>query len=807
MRLLSVLFALTFLSTNCVAQFGPEIPITVQNQHPHDATAFDMDLDGDFDILYSAESGNYPEQQHIIGWFEQIPGGQIRHKIAHDFPLYGYYPSDLDQDGDVDLVAGSENQVVWFENLGDNDSWVMRTVNESFTPGVMRTADFDQDGDLDIVTAAFEGMVWFEQEGAEWLPHNLLLSDADGLETIDFDLDGDIDIVGSMDHPQPVVYWWENIEGEFTAHVIEDEVITAVFPVDVDSDGDMDVMAAGDDIVVYTNTPEGWSRELVYEFPPGGYEAGSSGVADLEGDGDYDFVVLNRYSQDYGDPSVYIIRKNGDAWNWEVATVGMPAPRDLSLADFDSDGLVDFLTSSYDFNQIAWLKQHQNWWEKMPVDGRLLRFTTHQTLDWDGDGDTDFLGITKDPNRIVWYEHDGEHWIVHYITDMLPEIGYVDSGDIDGDGDRDVIAIGNHRRTLAWYEAQGEQYIPHVIDNAWHEPQYNSFDNVVLGDLDEDSDLELVVYRSDLLVGYDRVGDSWGRELLAEIPHTSLDLDAGQAELVDMDQDGDLDLVTGFNGFRCYENTETHWIEHIVFDGTGGTHQLEIGDIDNDGDTDVAIDKNNLKIYMNLGDFAFNIIDLVMWVDAFDIADIDGDQDLDIVCSYWNGGDNDDDRLSQFEWTGDHYEESILDFSERHKIFFSDYEGDGDPDLFVSISGGFSWWENLYNNGAAGFGIAQLMIVEDEEGALPGSNELYKPYPNPFNASTTISVGLPMEAHVSLIVYNVTGREVARLAGGMLSAGKHRFVLDGSSLPSGLYFVRADFSDRVSQVRKLMLVK
>jgi len=62
--------------------------------------------------------------------------------------------------------------------------------------------------------------------------------------------------------------------------------------------------------------------------------------------------------------------------------------------------------------------------------------------------------------------------------------------------------------------------------------------------------------------------------------------------------------------------------------------------------------------------------------------------------------------------------------------------------------------------------------------------------PNPFNPSTTISYALPVDADVSLVVYDVLGREVAQLADGEVKAGYHNVIVDGSNWASGLYFCR-----------------
>ena len=55
--------------------------------------------------------------------------------------------------------------------------------------------------------------------------------------------------------------------------------------------------------------------------------------------------------------------------------------------------------------------------------------------------------------------------------------------------------------------------------------------------------------------------------------------------------------------------------------------------------------------------------------------------------------------------------------------------------------------------------------------ALPTEHALGHAYPNPFNPSTEIPFELPEAGPGSLVVYDVMGREVARLVDGPMEAG------------------------------------
>jgi len=99
----------------------------------------------------------------------------------------------------------------------------------------------------------------------------------------------------------------------------------------------------------------------------------------------------------------------------------------------------------------------------------------------------------------------------------------------------------------------------------------------------------------------------------------------------------------------------------------------------------------------------------------------------------------------------------------------------------------------------------------DSEFLIPSRFALNPNYPNPFNPSTTISMELPFTGHVNLVVYDILGREVARLVDGNLSFGTHRVQWDGRSssgspLASGVYFARMKASG-FSAIQKMVLVK
>jgi predicted outer membrane repeat protein len=106
------------------------------------------------------------------------------------------------------------------------------------------------------------------------------------------------------------------------------------------------------------------------------------------------------------------------------------------------------------------------------------------------------------------------------------------------------------------------------------------------------------------------------------------------------------------------------------------------------------------------------------------------------------------------------------------------------------------------------------LAVDDKPGMempLPVGFALYPAYPNPFNPRATIRYDLPLSSSVTLVVYDLQGREVRRLVEGHTEAGHHYVTWDGRdrnsrSLPSGIYIARL-FTPQYAKSIKMVLLK
>src|SRR5690606_32882524 len=89
-----------------------------------------------------------------------------------------------------------------------------------------------------------------------------------------------------------------------------------------------------------------------------------------------------------------------------------------------------------------------------------------------------------------------------------------------------------------------------------------------------------------------------------------------------------------------------------------------------------------------------------------------------------------------------------------------------------------SGWEAMEATGASA------------EAGLPGGFALSEPHPNPSASAARLTLDLAEAQAVTAEVLDALGRRVALLHAGPLGAGAHVLVVEGSSLPSGLYVVR-----------------
>ena len=88
----------------------------------------------------------------------------------------------------------------------------------------------------------------------------------------------------------------------------------------------------------------------------------------------------------------------------------------------------------------------------------------------------------------------------------------------------------------------------------------------------------------------------------------------------------------------------------------------------------------------------------------------------------------------------------------------------------------------------------------------PEKIRLTQNWPNPFNPATEIQYNLPEEMDITLMVYDIRGQLITRLAHGEQNAGIHRIHFNGEHLDSGIYFYQLK-TEHHTLTRRMVLLK
>lgn len=101
-------------------------------------------------------------------------------------------------------------------------------------------------------------------------------------------------------------------------------------------------------------------------------------------------------------------------------------------------------------------------------------------------------------------------------------------------------------------------------------------------------------------------------------------------------------------------------------------------------------------------------------------------------------------------------------------------------------------------------------LAQDVDVGIPSAFEVSQNYPNPSNPKSKINYAVSVSGKVEMKVYDISGREVAKLIDQVMEAGYYTAEFDGSNLASGVYFYRIvveGSSQNFSKTLKMVLIK
>lgn len=102
---------------------------------------------------------------------------------------------------------------------------------------------------------------------------------------------------------------------------------------------------------------------------------------------------------------------------------------------------------------------------------------------------------------------------------------------------------------------------------------------------------------------------------------------------------------------------------------------------------------------------------------------------------------------------------------------------------------------------------SSYILTEAVEGNFnPKEYTLEQNYPNPFNPVSNITFGLPTPSVVSLIIYDILGREMAELVDEFRPAGRYTVAVDAGRFASGIYFYELK-SGNIRITKKMVVIK
>ncbi len=371
MRLLKYFFfgVIVFTGYHSSAQF-PEFTFEVIAETEEDLlcqqSLADLDNDGDLDIVIGSNTGT-------IWWFENKDGKEFARHLLGENALTnkGGVVVDIDGDGLLDQVSGG----TWYKNPGNNtESW-KRFESGAIISYDMQAADLNNDGHPEIIsTSDIDGTyIYFPGNKPEKKWKKIEIGDgvAGGIAPMgigDLDNDGDLDIVRSN-------LWYDNLEGDaskwsehktlrFVNALGKYANSSRVYLVDMDGDGDLDVVQAESNI---ENGKIAWHekkdyRGLNWYLHPIASETmqdlHSLCVADFDNDGDYDvFSGAGPMSKE--------IYKRGFIWEnlvkggekWEKHEIMFKQECiDAVAGDMDGDGDIDIVGKPWRGEQVFILR-------------------------------------------------------------------------------------------------------------------------------------------------------------------------------------------------------------------------------------------------------------------------------------------------------------------------------------------------------------------------------------------------------------------------------------------------------------------
>ncbi|WP_442266655.1 T9SS type A sorting domain-containing protein [Tenacibaculum sp. ZS6-P6] len=434
-----------------------------------DIYAADVDNDGDMDVLVSLFFADK------IVWYENINGqgafGSQQIITNNTNTALSVLASDINNDGNIDVFSASstDDKIAWYENLDGQGTFGNQQTIGASADGVksVYSTDVDGDGDMDIISASENDnrIAWYENINGEFNYGNqhIITTDAIGAKSVhatDLDGDGDNDVLCAF---YTGIAWYRNIDGLGNFETIQytgysSNGYTSIYSSDIDADGDMDIITASyfdNKIVWHENNGFGImvSQQNITTIAEG---ASSVYSTDIDGDGDMD--VLSASENDNKIAWYENLDGQGTFGAQQIITTNAYGASSIYSIDIDGDGDMDILSASRDDDKIAWYENTNG----QGVFGTQQIITTIAdgassvyAIDIDNDGDKDVISASGNDDKIAWYENtngQGVFGAQQIITTNVDNPSSVYAIDIDNDNNIDVLSASFDDDKIIWYK-------------------------------------------------------------------------------------------------------------------------------------------------------------------------------------------------------------------------------------------------------------------------------------------------------------------------------------------------------------------
>ncbi len=660
-------------------------------------------------------------QDQLFGSQRQLTGGNIDNEAIR------VYSNDLNNDSLPDVICEAGDKVVWYENLGESNFNLQKQIIGDLVNASSTTSDIDGDGDMDLVYGSYPTLndyeiAWIENNSeGEFDSLHMISTEVPtptSIHASDVDNDGDMDLIITSWFPTDIHLLKNDGNGNFSYSqtIISKNMGDWNIDIsDIDGDGDMDMICS------YTYLYYGISEFFWIENDgTGNFETQHVitesavlffSIDDIDGDNDLDLLCT------FGNRQKLVWFENNGLGFFntihDVDSLGYTYYSAICSADLDNDGDFDVLAGTSLHIGIFWYENTGSgiFGEKQMIYDNVGNCTSLSPADLNGDGYADFSAGYY--NRIIWFKnfHGNTFSSPFLLTTKTKRAEKVCASDLDGDGDFDIISASRVGGKIAWYENIGYQsFAPQKIINK----NNSAFENISVLAADVDNDLDI-----DIVGGYSRVDPaiSWfARNELGGCTRM-FDID-GYEEIsslrsADFNNDGKIDLLAASaRGIQWYENLgegifgTKQIIEEVWYDLTS----IFACDLDGDQKIDILFsseDKAKIAYRKNDGNGNFDEQVIIfsgenprfVWA-----ADLDNDGDNDVIAAIAN-------KVFWFQNLGSgvfgekQYIGGSLSYP-ASTLYAADINNDGFDDVIYGYHTSIFWHEN---NGNGTFGQKQVI--------------------------------------------------------------------------------------------------